>query len=288
MATTAAVLAALFWWLGFSVVIAQQVPPHVFVGTAAVDGKPMADGKPVTAWINGEKVGKSVVDGGTYTLVVVEPAGRSFDGKKISFKIGNLEAHEIGLWKQGGGTELHLTGTTSGSGTGSEKQKLLQQQALERQRAEHNQKLEREQLSQSQESARQETRLETRRLELQSHRELERQRISQDRQRAAREAQFDLERQRAARKAQLDLDRQSLEPEYPELGIFMIKGQTDQDRKAAGSVPRRKKPSGRGFFTNSANGDVGGFGRTLDPTTLAVIGILLTLVATSTSLFKGN
>ncbi len=253
MATTAAVWAALLWWSGSSVAMAQQVPHHGFVGTAAVDGNPMANGTPVTAWINGDTVGESVVDGGTYTLLVVEPAGRSFDGKKISFKIGNLEAHQVGYWEQGGGTELHLTGTTSGSHSGEVKSTQ----------------------GGTPESDRQESRLATRRLELKIQRELEQQRISR-------------ERQRADREAQLELDRQRLDPQYPDLGVFRIEGRQDQDRKPSGSIPGRIKSSGRGFFTNSGNGDVGAIDRVLDPTSLAVIGILLTLLATSTSLFKGN
>lgn len=349
-AAAAMVLAALFWWFGLSVVIAQEVPPHVFVGTAIVDGKPMADGKSVTAWINGHMVAESVIHRGAYILLVVEPVGRSFHGEKISFKIGDFKAREVGYWELGGGTELILTAAASGSiaddstpvqegspgqttvdcaqslhpacqdhdggqhvdgafqdedlvipearlmdttvggeqpptprqipltstqKDDSENQILLRLQELERQRAEQNKKLEVEQVRQSQETDRQETSLETRRLELKSRQELEQQRISRERQRADREAQLELERQR-------------LEPEYPDLGIFRIEGRTDQDRKPAGGLLRRNRLSGRGFFTNSASGDAGGFDRALDPTTLAVIGILLTLVATSTSLFKGN
>ena len=307
MATAAAVWAALLWWSGFSVAMAQQVPPHVFAGTAVVDGNHMANGTPVTAWINGDTVGESVVDGGTYTLLVVQPTGRSFDGKQISFKIGNLEAHEVGYWAQGGGTELHLTGTTSGShpgevkstqggtpdhtrtdcaqnigpgcqnyndglfvGGASEGGKPVDREVDVRHAAtvaEQTPNVHQISLTPLQES-----RFATRRLELIAQRELEQQRIVRERQSAARETQLELERQR-------------LDPEYPDLKIFRIEGRPDQARKA---VSRVKAPSGRGFFTNSANGDVGAIDGMLDPVSLAVIGILLTLVATSASLFKGN
>ena len=310
MATAAAVWASLLWWSGFSVAMAQQLPPHGFVGTAVVDGYPMANGTPVTAWINGDLVGKSVVDGGTYTPVVVEPAGRSFAGKKISFKLGDLEAHEFSYWEQGGGTVLHLTSSASGSHSGgvnstqsgtpdhtrtvcaqnvrpacqNDSEGQLANRVLDGGNsvnlevdarhaatvAERKPNVHQLSLTPLQES-----RLATRRLDLKIQREMEQQFISRERQRAGREAQLGLERQR-------------LDPQYPDLGVFRIEGRTDQDRKPSGSVPGRNSPSGRGFFTNSGNGDIGAIDRVLDPTSLAVIGILLTLLATSTSLFKGN
>ncbi len=44
----------------------------------------------------------------------------------------------------------------------------------------------------------------------------------------------------------------------------------------------------RGFFINSISADTNALNRTLDPTTLAVIGILITLAATAVQLVKGN
>ena len=52
--------------------------------------------------------------------------------------------------------------------------------------------------------------------------------------------------------------------------------------------PSIKSRVGRGFFTNSASGSVSDVDRFIDPTTLAVISILLTLLATSISLVRGN
>jgi len=265
MATAAAVWAALLLGSGFSVAMAQQVPQHAFVGTAVVDGKPMVDHTPVTAWINGDTVGESVVAGGTYTLLVVEPAGRSFDGKKIGFKIGNLEAHEVGYWEQGGGTELHLTATISGSHSGEVKS--TQGETPDHTRTDCAQNIRpacqnyndgqlgdgafeggkpvnpevdvRLAATVAEQTPLQECRLATRRLELKIQRELEQQWI-------------DRERQRAAREAQLDLERQRLVPQYPDLGVFRIEGPQDQDRNPSGSVPGRKKSSGRGFSPTRA------------------------------------
>ena len=44
----------------------------------------------------------------------------------------------------------------------------------------------------------------------------------------------------------------------------------------------------RGFFINSISADPDGLNTTLDPTALAVIGILITLAATGVQLLKGN
>ena len=46
--------------------------------------------------------------------------------------------------------------------------------------------------------------------------------------------------------------------------------------------------SNRGFFFNSESGAIGDLGGSLDPATLAVIGILITLAATTIQLVKGN
>ena len=46
--------------------------------------------------------------------------------------------------------------------------------------------------------------------------------------------------------------------------------------------------SSRGFFFNSVSGNVSGIDKSLDPTTIAVLGILITLIATTIQLVKGN
>lgn len=44
----------------------------------------------------------------------------------------------------------------------------------------------------------------------------------------------------------------------------------------------------RGFFFNTESGALGDLGESLDPTTLTVLGILITLAATAIQLVKGN
>jgi hypothetical protein len=58
-------------------------------------------------------------------------------------------------------------------------------------------------------------------------------------------------------------------------------------KPAPGSNPPSGGPS-RGFFTNSAVGGLGTANNFMDPTMLAVIGILITLVATTMQMVRGN
>ena len=52
--------------------------------------------------------------------------------------------------------------------------------------------------------------------------------------------------------------------------------------------PAEESGRSRGFFFNSISADPNGLNKTLDPTTLAVIGTLITLAATGVQLLKGN
>ncbi len=98
-------------------VFAQRVPPHVFVGTASLNGVAAADGAAVTAWVDGDQVADAHAAGGDYTLLV-DQGDSSFAGKTVSFKIGGVDASETADWKQGGAEVLNLVaaaGSTSGS-----------------------------------------------------------------------------------------------------------------------------------------------------------------------------
>ncbi len=83
---------------------AQQIPPHVFIGMAVLNGLEALVGTVVTAYIDGVVQGSTTVrDGGAYTLVVNQSTGTG-----LTFKIGSLNAAETSTWEQGGGTVLNL------------------------------------------------------------------------------------------------------------------------------------------------------------------------------------
>jgi hypothetical protein len=91
---------------------AQSVPPHVFVGTAAIDGARAPDGATVTAWIDGLQAASTIVSGGSYTIQV-DQGPASFAGKRVSFKVGGNDAAQSATWSIGGGDELSLTATAA-------------------------------------------------------------------------------------------------------------------------------------------------------------------------------
>ena len=100
-------------------VLAQRVPPHVFVGSVTLDGVAAVDGAAVTAWIDGEQVAATNPSGGDYSLLI-DQGDSSFAGKTVSFKVSGANVTETAAWTQGGGTVLDLTGITGsvgGSGT---------------------------------------------------------------------------------------------------------------------------------------------------------------------------
>ena len=89
-------------------VLPQQIPPHVFNGTAKIDGAFAPSGTVITALIDGFVRGRSTVeDGGIYTLLVNQGSGTL-----ITFMIGNLTADQNATWEQGGGTALDLTASS--------------------------------------------------------------------------------------------------------------------------------------------------------------------------------
>jgi len=99
-------------------VFAQRVPPHVFVGTALLDGAAAVDGAAVTAWIDGEQVAATNASGGEYNLLV-DQGDSTFAGKTVSFKISGANAAETADWVQGGGDVLNLVAATGSSNGGS-------------------------------------------------------------------------------------------------------------------------------------------------------------------------
>ena len=84
---------------------AQQRPPHLFVGTAEVNGLPAPPGTLVEALIDGG-VRASTLTGqnGLYHLTV-----DGSPGQVITFKVGSLTARQTATFEQGGADILNLT-----------------------------------------------------------------------------------------------------------------------------------------------------------------------------------
>ena len=96
---------------------AQSVPPHLFIGTATVNGLIAPSGTVITAMIGGEAKGSvKVGSNGTYTRLLVD----SGTGSEISFVLDSLTASETATWEQGGSTVLALNASVSSGGAGGE------------------------------------------------------------------------------------------------------------------------------------------------------------------------
>ena len=99
-------------------VLAQRVPPHVFVGTVTLDGAGAADGAAVTAWVDDAQVAATTVSGGQYNLIV-DQGDASYAGNTVSFKVSGANAAETAAWTQGGGEVLNLVAATGSAAVGS-------------------------------------------------------------------------------------------------------------------------------------------------------------------------
>lgn len=89
---------------------AQPAPPHLFLGVEGAvtrDSEPIKSGT-ITAWVDGENIASAPVVDGAYTLLVEEPDGSSFDGKKVTFTVDGDPTDTNGIWRQGGADELSL------------------------------------------------------------------------------------------------------------------------------------------------------------------------------------
>ncbi len=82
--------------------------PHVFVGTASIDGSLADDGTEVVALIDGEEAGTAIVRDGKFTMLLVETGGKSYGGKTITFTVGEVPAPETSTWMRGEATSLEL------------------------------------------------------------------------------------------------------------------------------------------------------------------------------------
>ena len=90
-------------------VVAQNDAPHVFIGTAIVNGLTATTGVPITAWDGDTQIGSTTVTaGGKFKIDVSRSSGR------ITFKIDNANAAQSHpAWEFGGlETGFNLTAST--------------------------------------------------------------------------------------------------------------------------------------------------------------------------------
>ncbi len=93
-------------------VTSGQTLPHVFAGTASVDGALAPDGIVVTARIDGLLAAIAVLKDGNYTLAVEPPLGVSYFGKKVIFSVGECQASPTATWQTARVDRVDLAVTT--------------------------------------------------------------------------------------------------------------------------------------------------------------------------------
>ena len=84
-----------------------------------IDGVAAPDGTVITPWIDGNQVPlmEGVVNGGIYIIKILQPTGSFFEGKEISFKIGDYFANQTSRYSVGEVFELNLTASSSATTT---------------------------------------------------------------------------------------------------------------------------------------------------------------------------
>jgi len=101
-----------------------------------------------------------------------------------------------------------------------------------------------------------------------------------ERERSLEEARARLDQERLLQEAQFNQNRQGQ-------GLGGTPPEAGGSGQETGDVIINTGPT-RGFFTNSQIGQLGSLNNSLDPATLAVIGILITMAASTLQLVKGN
>ena len=111
-----AVMLVLAWAISFGLVDAstpaQGQPPHVFTGSASIDGNPAPEGTVVSVIVNGTTVVSVQVDAdGKYPPLVVTTSGVT-----VGFEVDGHPADQTATTEVGGASILHLTARTTSQG----------------------------------------------------------------------------------------------------------------------------------------------------------------------------
>ena len=78
--------------------------PHIFVGTAFVDGQPAPEGAEISAWLDGfsEPLAQTIVSSNAFTILVPEYGAGIMAGRDIEFRLDGLIVEPRHVWVPGG------------------------------------------------------------------------------------------------------------------------------------------------------------------------------------------
>lgn len=89
--------------------------PTRFYGTVTLNGGPVPDGAPITAYVEEKPAGssKATVSGNVSSYMIdVMATGGASEGSTVTFRVGDNTAHETGKVQAGMFVELNLTATS--------------------------------------------------------------------------------------------------------------------------------------------------------------------------------
>ena len=201
----------------------------------------------------------------------------------------------------------------NGGMTDSQKAKLeMERERMERE-DEERREMERERMEMEEEMRREQMEMERERMEREDEerREMERERMDRDEE--MRREQMEMERERRERedeeRREMDRERMEMEEEMRREQLEMERERMEQDaemRREQMAMSQQRMGRGepgiqpvmnespksgpsRGLFSNRKAGEAtSGIDNIMDPTTLTIIGIALTVLTTGMTLFKGN
>ena len=276
-------------------VMDQQPAAHIFHGNAIVSGQPAEDGTGVTAYIDGVRISGTKTNGGRFHLVVPQTTGQSFAGRMVEFRGSTAQGRRF-EWSNsvawtGGETSITLgpeVRFTSGSGQVGSPGSIPDTVTLECIRGVLGylpagpQEMTQEQRNTAS-GACPGTRGRMGQV-------LNPRAVDQSNQECAARVLGFLPTSIQAMTGEETRRVQSAcfggKPIPGARTAIGAQATTDFPTPVDASAPDRGPT--RGFFINSASGEIGDLDKFMDPTMLAVLGILLTLLASSLSLVKGN
>ena len=295
------------------VVHAQRSPQHVFDGYVNLNRQPLNDGTVRVTVGPGiglqppvQEIAHVGIKQGRYKIFVEDPTkGKyssvmlrfsvTYDGREyqrpreVKLELGKTTKMNFDiegwLWHQ---AQPQSIGNPPGRNTEQERERMdredEERRDMERERMDRDEEMRREQMGMERERMDRED---------EERREMERERMDRDEE--MRREQMDMERERMERE---DEQRREMERERMEMDEEMRREQMDMERERMGGgqpglqpVMSNSPKSGpsRGLFSNSKAGEVtSGIDNIMDPTTLTIIGIALTVLTTGMTLFKGN
>ena len=83
--------------------------PPVYGGAVTIDGLPVHDRVTISAWIDETLVAYDHAKNGGYAFTIPQQPGQSYEGRMITFLVGQSRAQQIDIWTADGGGERNLT-----------------------------------------------------------------------------------------------------------------------------------------------------------------------------------